>query len=282
VTRSKILVIACALTSAALLWPSDAEAQRRRVVRAAPVRSVVLVGGGYFYRPFYDPWYGWGAPLYGWYPPYYGYGYPYYEGSASMRLEVQPKQTEVFIDGYFAGTVDDFDGFFQRLRLEPGEHDLELYLPNHRSVKQKIYLQPRGTFRVRHEMEPLAAGETPEPRPVPAPNAPARPGYDPLGRPDPDRDRGRPERAGPPETAGRSQRSSAYGTLAVRVQPADAEVVVDGESWDGPADAERLVIQLPEGEHRVEVRREGFAEYSSTVRVRRGETATLNVSLVRE
>jgi hypothetical protein len=66
------------------------------------------------------------------------------------------------------------------------------------------------------------------------------------------------------------------------VQPAEAEVLIDGEAWDGPEDAERLVIQLPEGAHHVEVRREGFASYSSTVRVRRGETTPLNVSLVRE
>jgi hypothetical protein len=281
VTRSTILLTMCALTGAALLWPSDAQAQRRRVVHAAPVRSVVVVGSA-FYRPwFYDPWYGWGAPHYGWYPPYPVYGYPY-EGSASIRLEVQPRDAEVFVDGYFAGTVDDFDGFFQRLRLEPGEHDLELYLPNHRSMKQKIYLQPRGTFRVKHEMQPLAAGETPDPRPVPPSDAPRRGGYDALGRRAPDSDRGRPERPGPEERPGQPQRSSAYGTLAVRVQPGDAEILVDGESWDGPADAERLVIQLPEGEHRVEVRRDGFGAYASTVRVRRGETATLNVSLARE
>jgi hypothetical protein len=281
VTRSRIVAISCALAAAATLFRADAQAQLRRVVRAAP-RSVVVVGAG-FYRPFfYDPWYGWGAPYYGWYPPYYAYppyGYPYgYNGSASLRLQVEPKQTEVFIDGYFAGTVDDFDGFFQRLHLEPGEHELQLYLPNYRTATQKIYLQPNATFRVKHEMQPIAAGEAPDPRPVPPPGAPARGGYGPpAGRNQP----GSPasEGAARPEP---SDRSSSFGTLAVRVQPSGAEVIVDGESWNGPEGAERLMIQLPEGEHRVEVRREGYAGYSSTVRVKRGETATLNVSLVRQ
>ena len=278
-TRSRILVISCALAGAALLSPSDAQAQHRHVgVRAAPVRSVVVVGG-YYYRPwFYNPWYGWGAPYYAWYPPPSGYPYQY-DSSAGLRLQVAPKETEVFIDGYFAGTVDDFDGFFQRLRLEPGEHDLELYLPNHRSVKQKIYLQPHSTFRVKHEMEPLAAGQSPDPRPTPPPDAQAPGTYGSPGRRGPDRDR---DPYGPRERPERSERSSEFGTLAVRVQPQGAEVIVDGEVWNRPDGAERLIIQLPEGEHRVEVRREGYAGYSSTISVRRGETATLNVSLVRE
>jgi len=272
VTRSKIVVLSCVLAGVAMLFPTDAQAQRRRIVRAAP-RSVVVVGAG-FYRPFfYDPWYGWGAPYYGW-APYYGYppyGYPYgYNGAASLRLQVEPKHTEVFIDGYFAGTVDDFDGFFQRLHLEPGEHELQLYLPNYRTATQKIYLQPNATFRVKHEMQPIAAGETPDPRPVPPAGAPARGGYGPGARPDPS---ARPER---------SDRGSSFGTLAVRVQPLGADVIVDGESWNAPEGAERLTIELPEGEHRVEVRREGYAAYSNIVRVRRGETVTLNVSLVRE
>src|SRR5205085_662367 len=107
---------------------------------------------------------------------YYGGGY--YGGGASLRLQVNPSNAEVFIDGYFAGVVDDFDGFFQRLDLAPGEHDIELYLPGHRSVHQKVYLQPGRTFRVKYTMPPLQAGD---PEPVrPAATAPA---------PQPDRDR---------------------------------------------------------------------------------------------
>jgi hypothetical protein len=275
VTRSKTLALACALVGAALLWPTDAQGQHRRGVHSGGGRSVVVVGG-YFYRPwFYDPWFGWGYP-YGWYPPY-GYGGRYAD-DATLRLQVEPKETEVFLDGYYAGTVDDFDGFFQRLRLEPGEHEVQLYLPGHRSVRQKVYLQPTGTFRVKHTMQPLAPGDTPEPRPDPPASPPPQPrgGYDAFGR------RDRSERPQPPERAEGSSRDSQFGAVAIRVQPGEAEILVDGERWDGPDSSDRLVIQLAEGEHRIEVRREGFSTYSSTVRVRRGETTALNVSLVRE
>jgi hypothetical protein len=43
-------------------------------------------------------------------------------------LQVIPRETEVFVDGYFAGRVDDFDGRFQRLHIQPGEHELTLCL----------------------------------------------------------------------------------------------------------------------------------------------------------
>ena len=273
-TRSRILALACVILAATLFPPIDANAQHRRAVRSGGTRSAVVLAGS-FYRPwFYDPWYGWGHP-YGWYPPY-AYGGRY--ASASLRLQVEPKETEVFIDGYYAGTVDDFDGFFQRLHLEPGEHDVELYLAGHRTVRQKIYLQPTGTFRIKHTMEPLGASETPEPRPVPPAGAPPQRqgGYDAFGRPERSREADR------PDAPDRSAQSSDFGMLAIRVQPEEADVLIDGEPWKGPAGAERLIVQLPEGEHRVEVRREGFASYASTVRVRAGETATLNISLVRQ
>lgn len=275
VARSKCLAISCAILTIALLWPAEVQAQRRRAVRVAPARSVVVVGG-YYHRPwFYDPWFGWGPP-YGWYPPYAYVGR--YDGSASLRLQVEPEETEVFIDGYFAGTVDDFNGFFQRLRLEPGDHEVELYLPGHRSVRHKIYLQPTGTFRLRHVMQPLALGDTPDPRPAPPASPPPGqrgPSPGPGGY-------GVPASAERPERGERAERETNFGALAIRVQPEEAEILIDGEAWEGPEAGERLVVELPEGEHRVEVRRDGYASYESTVRVRRGETATLNVSLVKE
>ena len=95
------------------------------------------------YGYYGSPWFygGWGYPYAYGYAPWgypYAYGGGYYD-DASLRLQVSPRETEVFVDGYFAGTVDDFDGTFQRLHLEPGDHDLELYLPGHRSFQQKVY-----------------------------------------------------------------------------------------------------------------------------------------------
>jgi hypothetical protein len=72
---------------------------------------------------------------------------------------------------------------------------------------------------------------------------------------------------------------SSFGTLSIRVQPADAEVLVDGERWDRPEGDPRLLVEVSEGTHRIEIRKPGFKPYTSSVRVRRGETVPLNVSL---
>jgi hypothetical protein len=128
---------------------------------------------------------GWGP--YGWFPPIASaFGRPY----SSLRLQIDPRETEVFIDGYYAGIVDDFDGFMQRLHVEAGEHTIQLYVTGHRTAEQKVYLQPGGTLRIRHTMEPLGAGDPAPPRPTPAPRpsaaptaSPALPAFQPSSSP---------------------------------------------------------------------------------------------------
>jgi hypothetical protein len=70
-----------------------------------------------------------------------------------------------------------------------------------------------------------------------------------------------------------------FGTLLLRVQPGDAEIFVDGEPWSTSDRDVQIAIRLPEGRHRVEVRRDGFARYVEDVLIRRNGTLTLNVSL---
>jgi hypothetical protein len=273
VTRRTPLLIAVCLAAATVLLPSEANAQRRGP-RVAPRTSVVVgvgvgVGSPYYYRPYiYDPWY----PYY-WYPSPYYYGGRYYDDSASLRLQVTPRQAEVFVDGYYAGVVDDFDGTFQRLQLEPGEHELQLFLPGYRPLSQRIYLQPRTTFRVRDAMQPLAPGD---PQPLRPAGPPAGQGVAPGPRA---------QGPGPaprgPQPRATAPRAGEYGTLAIRVQPGDAEVRIDGERWEGTSDDERLVVQLAPGPHRIEVRKDGYRDFATDVNVRPGETAPLNVSLAR-
>jgi hypothetical protein len=100
--------------------------------------------------------------------------YPYYYDS-SLRLQVTPKTAEVYVDGYYAGTVDDFDGAFQRLRLESGGREIVLWAQGYKTITLKILLQPNQTFRVRQAMEPLRAGDVQDPKPA----APARPASQP-------------------------------------------------------------------------------------------------------
>jgi len=130
-----------------LAFPARAEAQRRFYPRS----HVVVVGG--FYDPFwfYDPWFGWGYPYgYAAYPPY-PYRYYGYDNSASLRLDVKPKETEVYVDGYYAGIVDDYDGVFQHLNLEVGSHHIEIEEEGYPPIAFDVRIVPGETitYRVR-------------------------------------------------------------------------------------------------------------------------------------
>jgi len=73
--------------------------------------------------------------------------------------------------------------------------------------------------------------------------------------------------------------AAGFGTLAIRVQPADAIVLIDGERWQTSSGQDRLVVEVPQGPHRIEIRKEGFDPYSTEITMSQGETVPINVSL---
>jgi hypothetical protein len=274
------------LAGGAALTPTPVEAQERRptarpagravarppVRHARPARAVIparrVFAGGRLYRP-YGPYAGFYDPFYGPYASPYGYGHyvaPYYGGygySSAVRLEVEPEETEVYVDGYYTGVVDSYDGFLQRLRLPPGEHEIELYLEGHESIRQTLHLAPGETYRIRHDMQPLADGapRPTRPEPVaspidPGPSAPSAPFL-------------------PPATVDR------FGMLVVRVRPLDATVTVDGEQWVGHEGLGELVLDLGAGIHSLEVSRADHRTYRTDVEIAPGGQTVVNVSLPR-
>ncbi len=248
---------------AAMSVPAVAHAQHgRRIARPVVVTPYY---GHYYYGPSFWNFYGWGYPGPFW-PPYYGPRGP----ESIVRIQVTPKDAEVFVDGYRAGIVDDFDGFTQRLRLAPGGHVIEFYLDGYRPVAHTMLFEPGDTYRIRDALEPLAPGEAsparPTPRALPAPPGPP-PIYDAFGRPivpGP--------AAAPAGTSG--------GAIAIRIQPGDAVILVDGERWQSSS-TDRLEIQVSPGPHRIEVQKDGYQPFATDVNVRPGETAIVNVSLAR-
>ena len=185
-----IVLLAILFAAPLTLWPSSAGAQGR----ARAGRPVVVVRGS-FGGPFFDPFFY--GPMYGpMYGPFYGpwgpYGSPYYSNTSEVRIQAAPKDAEVFIDGYYAGVVDNFDGVFQRLNVSPGGHEFVLYREGFRPIHQTVYVQPGSSLTLRHTLVPLAAGESMEPRPVPPATAP------PMGMRPGQRMPGRPPQPGPP------------------------------------------------------------------------------------
>lgn len=149
------------------------QAGRQRGDRPASGRAVprrggpVVVDGPLVYRisPY---WYGYGywLPLgyYGAYfydPFWYGYSprfsrrayYAYRADYGHLRLKVRPREAQVYVDGYFAGVVDNFDGLFQRLTLRAGGHRVELRAEGYQPLVFDVLIPPGETVTYRGELE---------------------------------------------------------------------------------------------------------------------------------
>jgi PEGA domain-containing protein len=106
--------------------------------------------------------------FYGAFPPstyYYGYNNYYGPGAYSpwqvsgydiggVRLKIRPRDAQVFVDGYYAGIVDDFDGTFQSLRLEAGGHKIEIHMPGFEDLELDVHVQPGRTITLEEILRP--------------------------------------------------------------------------------------------------------------------------------
>jgi hypothetical protein len=249
-----------------------AAAQRHAVPRhpttpapAAAARGHVFVGG-YFYDPFFGP-YPW------WHRTAYPYRYfPVFDNRAELHIRVAPEAAEnaaVYVDGFYAGVVDDFNGVFQGLPLTPGGHGITLYLEGYRTIRRNIYLSPGSTFNLRETMPPLLPGEIADPPEVapPVPPPPAGTYRTPVTPP-----------RSPLSSSAPATISTGVGTLDLRVEPPDIEVRIDGQPWLS-ADEGHFVVQLSAGKHRLELRRTGTFGLGTDVEISDGATNTLEFRL---
>lgn len=276
----------------------------------APGHPIAGRPGGGYYRPAYvyppywggfglgwgwgwGGYYGWGAWGPGWWGPGYassmwwpGWGWwgapalyapPYWGVVSDARLMVKPRNTEVYVDGALAGVVDQYDGVFQSLTLAPGTHQISLYLDGHKRRDTNLYVAPGSTVKLRHTMEPLPADAAPDERPTP----PARTAVA-VAEPNPASPTTTPPmpsaRLSPPPGESRQVAGEA-ALLVIRVQPSDAEVLIDGQRWQSPDATRPLEVRVPSGRIRIEVRKPGYAPFSTDVTVQPGEVVPLNISL---
>jgi hypothetical protein len=123
---------------------------------------------GYYYYPHYLYPYGYGAFGLGYfyYDPYAwapvasihydgsSYGYGYGNPTGSLRLQVRPRDAEVYVDGYYAGMVDEFDGTYQSLSLEEGEYHIEIVAAGYETIAFDVRIQPGRSINYRGDMFP--------------------------------------------------------------------------------------------------------------------------------
>ena len=111
--------------------------------------------------------------------PYSRYGYPYSpyrfvfpppgcvttetEAHGTLRLDVPQRDAAVFVDGFYVGVVDDFNGVAETLDLGPGPHHLELRAPGFESLTFDVNIEAGRTITYRTPMRPAESPATPRP-----------------------------------------------------------------------------------------------------------------------
>jgi len=128
-----------------------------------PAYSTVLGFGAFGlasdpFWPFYGNAYGPASYPYG-----YGSAWPYseyggtfddFDDAGSLRLQVEPKDAQVYVDGYYAGIVDDFDGHFQHLDLSPRPHHVEIRSPDYQPLAFDVVIQSHHRTDYRGKLLP--------------------------------------------------------------------------------------------------------------------------------
>jgi PEGA domain len=139
----------------------------RRMTPYYAFRRRVSVGPGL--------WVGYPIAYPGWaYPAPYPGGYPYPElpqgpapvdqdssaGPAGGQLELtlEPGAAQVYIDGYYVGTVSDFNRP-GGLAVEAGPHHVEIRAPGYQASSFEVRLLPDQPVTYREDLQPFSGGE---------------------------------------------------------------------------------------------------------------------------
>jgi PEGA domain len=119
-------------------------------IRPVPLSSAAfLAQGPSRLGPFsFWPWGAWlPVPLYTVPAPYE----PPLEGApvGGVQLDIDPRRAQVYVDGAYAGLVEEFSGYFQHLELPAGPHDIAVVAPGYEPISLHVIVSPGATLTQR-------------------------------------------------------------------------------------------------------------------------------------
>jgi len=146
-------LVGASMVIAAGFWPSRAEAQA-----PAPIPTEHCAPSPFVHDD--DPF--WGAGPY----PYSAASLNGECLSARVRVLATPIEANVYVDGFYAGVVDDFDGVLQQLPISPGDHAITLFLEGYRTVTKHVVAMADSSSELRLTMDELGPDGVSEPPPA--------------------------------------------------------------------------------------------------------------------
>jgi hypothetical protein len=66
-----------------------------------------------------------------------------------VRLDVLPWRALVYVDGLFAGFVEDFNGYYNNLKTTPGPHIVAMIAPGYDPLIVEVFVSPSQTTTYR-------------------------------------------------------------------------------------------------------------------------------------
>ncbi len=201
-------------------------------------RGHIFIGPRIFVYP-YDPY---------WYPydPYW-YRYPPSPPNwGYVDTDVEPEEAKVYLDGKYAGTADDYDGFPRYLSVQLGSHKIEFKMEGYEPFSQELYINPGQMININFKMV-KAAGEK---EPLPKAEEPA----------------------------------NGKGVVSLEIEPASTEVYVDGKLSGTGEDLKKKGgdIELSAGRHRLEFKKSGYKTQSIEIEIKDGKGFHLGIRLEKE
>ena len=123
-------------------------------LRPVPFGPTPFIGQSPFFtfgRFGFWPWGAW-LPI----PLYSGYSVPGayeppLEGAplGGVQLDVEPRRAQVFVDGSYAGLVEEFSGYFHHLEVPAGAHDISIVADGYEPLTLHVIVSPGATLTQR-------------------------------------------------------------------------------------------------------------------------------------
>ena len=79
-------------------------------------------------------------------------GLPTKDATGELKIAATPSRAVVFVDGQYAGHIDEFDGVGKAMLLTPGQHRLHIALPGYLPFDTMVDLRPHQKLKIQTDL----------------------------------------------------------------------------------------------------------------------------------
>ena len=77
---------------------------------------------------------------------------PTKDATGELKIDATPSRAAVFVDGQYAGHVDEFTGVGKAMLLTPGQHRLRIALPGYLPFDTMVDLRPQQKLKIQTDL----------------------------------------------------------------------------------------------------------------------------------